>query len=93
MVRVEPPEPPEMLELLIDVRGPDGETEELSLTVPANPLLGVIAILAVPELPASTLMKLELAEISKSGVPTRVTSTTTVIVCESDLLIPVIKTV
>lgn len=52
MVRVDVPEPPETLELLIVALGPDGETDVLSVTVPVNPLLGLTVILAVPELPA-----------------------------------------
>ncbi len=51
MVSVEVPEPVEMFELLIVALGPDGETDVLSVTVPANPLLGIIVIVAVSDLP------------------------------------------
>ena len=64
-----------------------------SVTAPVNPLVGVTIILVMPGLPASILMELEPAEISKSGGPASVTATTIVIVCEWVLLIPVIVTV
>ena len=64
-----------------------------SVTAPANPLLGVMIILVMPGLPASILMEPEPAEISKSGGPASVTATSIVIVCERDLLTPVIVTV
>jgi len=63
-----------------------------SVTAPVNPLPGVTTILVMPGLPASILMEPELAEISKSGGPASVTATTIVIMCEWDLLIPVIVT-
>ena len=50
-------------------------------------------ILVVPGLPASILRELELVEIAKSGGPASVTATIIVVVCESDLLVPVIVTV
>lgn len=58
-----------------------------------NPLMGVIMILAVPELADAILIEPEPAEISKSGRVVSVTTTVTGIVCESDLLVPVIVTV
>jgi len=64
-----------------------------SVTAPVNPLLGVTIILVMPGLPASILIEPENVEISKSGGPASVTATTIVIVCEWDLLIPVIVTV
>ena len=64
-----------------------------SVTAPVNPLLGVTIIPVMPGLPASIMMEPELAEISKSGGPASVTATTIVILCEWDLLIPVIVTV
>src|SRR5437899_6705307 len=63
------------------------------VTAPVNPLLEVTIILVMPGLPASILMEPEPAEISTSGGPASVTATTIVIVCEWDLLIPVIVTV
>ena len=63
------------------------------LTDSVNPLMGVIMILDVPELADAILIEPEPAEISKSGRPGGVTTTVTGIVCESDLLVPVIVTV
>jgi len=62
-------------------------------TVFANPLSGVMMIMVMPVLPSSRLMELELVEILKSGMLVRVTATTTLIVWESDLLVPIIVTV
>src|SRR5712664_3243397 len=65
---------------------------KISLTTPANPLMGATMILVMLGLPASRLMELGLADTSKSGMPASVTRTTIVTVCERDLLIPVIVT-
>jgi hypothetical protein len=64
-----------------------------SVTAPVNPLLGVTMILVMLGLPASRLMELGFAEISKSGGLASVTATTIVIVCDRDLLTPIIVTV
>jgi hypothetical protein len=50
-------------------------------------------ILVVPGLPASILRELELAEIAKSGGPARVTAIMIVVMCETNLLVPVMVTV
>jgi hypothetical protein len=71
---------------------PAGATTVID-TLPTNPLSGVMAILVVPEVTVSMLMELELAEILKSGMLIGVTATVTVIVCETELLVPIICTV
>ena len=50
-------------------------------------------ILLVPGLPASILRELELAEIAKSGGPASVTAIIIVVMCETELLVPVMVTV
>jgi hypothetical protein len=50
-------------------------------------------ILVVPRLPASILRELELVEVAKSGGPASVTATRIVVVCETELLVPVMVTV
>lgn len=63
-----------------------------SVTVSVNPLVEVIVITVVPRLPASRSMRLELAAIPKSGAIGE-TLTSTVAVCESERLVPLIVTV
>jgi hypothetical protein len=91
-VRVDLPDPPEMFELLTAALGPVGETDVLSVTAPANPLLGSIVMMVTPEIEGLTLIKLELAVIVKSGVLTGVTVTATEALCESASLVPVMLT-
>jgi len=93
MVRVEVPEPPDMLDVLREAVGPAGETVVLRATVPAKLLFGVIVIVDVPELPAWIVNAAELLVIVKSGVPGAVTVTWTVVVWTRVPLVPVIVTV
>ena len=46
-----------------------------------------------PDCPPRYLRELELAEIAKSGGPARVTAIIIVVMCETDLLVPVMVTV
>ena len=80
MVRVAVPEPPEMLEVLMEAVGPSGETIALRATVPAKLLLGAMVIVEVPELPAWIVSVTGLRVMVKSGVPGAVTVTWTVAV-------------
>lgn len=50
-------------------------------------------ILVVPELPAARVRELEPAEIPKSGGAANVTATIIVVMCETELLVPVMVTV
>ena len=49
---------------------PVGETEEVSVTVPVNPLIGVIVIVEVLAVPAITVTANGLPVIEKSGTAT-----------------------
>lgn len=63
-----------------------------SVTVPVNPLIGVIVIVVAPALPALTSIRLEVADMPKSE-SIGVTVTATTVVCTSEPLVPVILTV
>jgi len=50
----------------VHVRPVDGETEEVSATVPVNPLIGATVIVEVPAAPARTVTLVGLAVTEKS---------------------------
>jgi hypothetical protein len=49
---------------------PEGETEEVNVTVPVNPLIGETVMVEVPDAPATTVTDVGLALIWKSGTAT-----------------------
>ncbi len=66
---------------------PAGETVEVSVTVPVNPLIGATVIVEVPVAPARTVTLVGDAVTEKSCVPPTVTVTVTV--WEREPLVPV----
>jgi len=83
--------PRTMLEgLRVHVR-PAGDTAEVRVTVPVNPLSGATVIVEVPVAPALTVTLVGLAEIAKSGAAPKVK--VAVAVWTSEPLVPVIVTV
>ena len=68
---------------------PDGVTVLVRVTAPAKPLTGMTVIVELANLPGSTLTIVGLANIWKSTTWTVIT----VVVCESEPLLPVTVTV
>jgi hypothetical protein len=69
-VRVEVPDPPEIILTLVgfnEAEGPLGETETANVTVFANPARLVTLIVEVADDPGVTARPLGLAEMKKSG--------------------------
>jgi len=76
---VELPEPPVMLVGdRVHVKPVAGVTEDVSATVPVNPLTGAIVIVDVAGAPATALMLVGLAVIVKSAAAVTVTVTVAV---------------
>jgi hypothetical protein len=73
--------------------GPEGETEAVRLTVPAEPLVTAVLIVEVPLPPAETERLVGLALIEKSFDPTAVTCTVTDVLCETLPSVPETVTV
>jgi hypothetical protein len=48
----------------------EGDTDDIRLTVPVNPLIDVTVIVEVPEAPAVTATPVGLADTEKSGTAT-----------------------
>jgi hypothetical protein len=67
-VRVDVPDPPEMVDVLNVAVGPVGEMVVVRVTVPVKPLVGEIDIVDVPDLPVWVVRDDGLTEIVKSGV-------------------------
>ena len=94
MVNVE--DPPAVTEVgLSEAVGPDGETEAVRLTVPAEPVVTAVLMVEVPLLPCEIVRLVELALIEKSfePPPDEVTVTDTVVLCCALPSVPVTVTV
>jgi hypothetical protein len=48
----------------------EGDTDDVRLTVPVNPLIDATEIVELPEVPAVTATLVELADTEKSGTAT-----------------------
>jgi hypothetical protein len=79
-VRVDVPEPPEMVDVLRVAVGPVGETVVIRVTVPVNPLVGEVDMVEVPELPACIVRNDGVLAMLKPGVAAEVTVTCTIMV-------------
>lgn len=69
MVNVEEPDPPLTLEELRETVGPDGDTDELRVTVPVKPSVEETIIVVVPLSPWFIDNEACPAVMSKSGAP------------------------
>ena len=78
-----------------DTAGPEGETEAVKLTVPAEPLVTAVLMIEVPLLPCEIVRLVGLALIEKSFPPPPdvVTVTATVVLCCALPSVPVTVTV
>ncbi len=93
-LRVDVPEPPEMLSVLSVAEGPAGETVAVKATVPAKLFVGVIVIVDVSVLPAWIVSDVGVPVIVKSGAGggTVVKVNVALVECVSAPLVPVIVT-
>ena len=92
MVRVEVPEPPEIVELVRVAVGPLRARERLRVTVPVKAYVGAMIMVELAEFWAWTVRLVGVAEIVKSGEFVSVTVTSMVAVCVIVPLVPVTVT-